>query len=97
MSSLPFFPTHSHSDVSNYIWELAQQQSLIDDLENTLQVFCLFHHEKQILYLVDDYYHIPVAIKHITTNPRQDLLELACLWLALIEMARGKNAPITTL
>ena len=96
MSSLPFFSTHSPSDVSDYIWELAQQQSLIDDLETTLQVFCLFHQEKQILYLVDDYYHIPVAIKHITNNPRQDLLELACLWLALIEMARGKHAPITT-
>lgn len=85
-------PTH----IDDYLWDLSMCQTLIDDIEQSLQVVCLFHPEKQILYLIDDYYHIPVAIKHITTTPRNDLLELAYLWFALIQLARGKHATVFT-
>ena len=82
--------------IDNYVWELSRHQRLIDDLEKSLQVICLFHPERQILYLIDDYYHIPVAIKSITTDPRNDIQELAYLWFSLIQLARGHNATITT-
>lgn len=85
-------PVAPHID--DYLWDLSMCQTLIDDIEQSLQVVCLFHPEKQILYLIDDYYHIPVAIKHISTIPRNDLLELAYLWFALIQLARGKHATI---
>lgn len=80
--------------IDDYLWDLSMNQTLIDDIEQSLQVLCLFHPEKQILYLIDDYYHIPIAIKHITTNPKDDLIELAFLWFALIQLARGQHATI---
>lgn len=87
-------PAIISKQIDNYLWDLSMNQNLIDDIENALQVVCLFHPEKQILYLIDDYYHIPVAIKHITHNPRNDLMELAYLWFALIQIARGKHATV---
>ena len=80
--------------IDEYLWDLSMNQMLIDDIEQSLQVVCLFHPEKQIIYLIDDYYHIPVAIKHITSSPKNDLTELAFLWFALIQLARGKHATI---
>ena len=92
--TLSVSPTQPHID--DYIWGLSQQQCLIDDLERTLQVICLYHPEKGVLYLIDDYYHMPVAIKSITNNPRNDIQELAYFWLTLIQIARGNHAPIIT-
>lgn len=90
LSSPDTIPPH----IDDYLWDLSMCQTLIDDIEQSLQVVCLFHPEKQILYLIDDYYHVPVAIKHISTTPRNDLLELAYLWFALIQLARGKHATV---
>ena len=87
-------PTPVLPHIDDYLWDLSMNQILIDDIEQSLQVVCLFHPEKQILYLIDDYYHIPVAIKHITSSPKNDLIELAFLWFALIQLARGKHATI---
>jgi len=88
-------PSSVSTAIDNYIWDLAQHQTLIDDLEKNLQVVCLFHPEREILYLIDDYYHLPVAIKKITNNPREDIQELAYLWFSLIQLARGRYATIT--
>lgn len=95
MPSFHFSPQRTPNDIEAYLWGLSMQQTLIDDIEATLQVVCLFHPDRQILYLLDDYYHIPVAIKHISDDPRNDLQELAYYWFALIQLARGNYATIS--
>ena len=88
------FPIPPQSD--SYIWQLAEYQDFVDDLERTLNVICLIDIPNNRIMLIDDLYLLTVASKTITTNPKSDLSELAHLWFALIQLARGKYAPINT-
>lgn len=74
----------------DYFWVLSQHQSFIEDMEKTLRVICILDFTEESISLIDDYYLLTVAKKSMTDKPREDIEELAYLWLALIQIAKGE-------
>lgn len=82
------FPVTAQQE--NYFWVLSKHQSFIEDMERTLRVICILDFTDQTISLIDDYYLVTVAKKTMTDKPRADIEELAYLWLALIQIAKGE-------
>ena len=71
-----------------YLWELSQNNLLVEEIESSLKVTCSVHFEQGKLYLLDSQTSEVVADTTITSNPKKDLLRVSYQWAMKIYLFR---------